>query len=267
MRVGTKICAAAMLAALAAVMLGGCINIDLGGLTGNGRMATEERELDLTLAGVVNRTSFDIVIDPGLEGKAVIEGESNLIGRIDLNQNGEGLLTVDLKPDTNIIMHGRMTVRIPAINGGVIRTEGSGDITLKGGTLEGEAFDIGISGSGDVTLSLKARSIKASINGSGSMDLMAEADTFYAAIGGSGDMSVKGSAGQLGLSSGASGSFDGSRLAAGNADIDLSGSGDADINVSGTLTGSIRGSGDITYGGDPQSVDIDDSASGDVYAR
>ncbi len=267
MKTRARACAAVMLAALAAVMLGGCVFIGGNGLVGNGQMKTEERNIEGALTGVINRTSFDVVIDSQLEGKAVIEGESNLIEFVELFRDGAGVLNVGIRPGTSITRLRRMTVRIPAVSGGVIRTEGSGNITLAAGTLEGESFDVGASGSGDVCLKISAKDLALTISGSGNMDIDADADTLTATIGGSGDISIKGNAGQLSVSSGGSGGFEGFGLKAGDADVRLSGSGDASVTVSGSLTGSISGSGDIVYGGNPESVSVSDNASGDLHAR
>lgn len=269
MKLWFKICTAVMIAALAAIMFSGCIYINGGnGLIGNGQIVTEERELKDALKGVINRTSFHVVIDPGLQGKAVIEGESNLAERVELSQGSDGVLTVGVESGTNIIQLSKMTVSIPSIvGGGIIRSEGSGDITLSSGKLSGDEFKVYIEGSGNVRLSLDTKALEIAVNGSGDAEIDAVPDTLKVSIGGSGDTNVRGSAKQLSVSISGSGDFGGSDFTVEDAEVNISASGNAGVNVSGKLTGSITGSGDIIYGGSPVSVQVKDSGSGDVRSR
>ena len=257
-----------LLAALLAVMLAGCftINLNTDAVVGNGEMETREIELD-TVTGVSNQTSIDVIIDPDLEGNAVLDAESNLIDLVEVTQSSNGLVKVDMKPGVSIMIRKSMTLRIPAMEGGRIEINGSGNISLAGGTLTGDAFEVQIAGSGDVRLALDAQSISLSIDGSGDIALSASTDTLNVRSNGSGEIAISGEASQMDVSLNGSGDFSGFDFSVQNAKVTIHGSGNADVFVTGNLTGSIGGSGDVTYDGDPQSVSISENGSGDADPR
>ncbi len=266
-----KACAAVVLVALATMALAGCfyINTGEGGrlVTGSGKIGTRDVELTEALTGLVNEGSIDVVIDPALTGKAVIEGDDNLVELVELTQRGDGVVTVKYEYRTNIMTINRMLVRIPAINGGQIVINGSGDVSLASGTLSGDAFDVRVTGSGDMKLALEADGVSLSVNGSGDIDAAIAAQKLAVESRGSGDIGLSGTAARLDASISGSGELEAGRLEAQDADVNLSGSGDVRVTVTGALTGSVNGSGSLVYGGSPASVDVSDNGSGDVHAR
>lgn len=261
--------AAVFLAALTAVMLTGCFYVNLGGdmVVGNGELETRDIELDSAVTGLTNQTSVDVIIDMDLKGKAVLEAESNLIDLVEVSQSSDGNVTVDMKPHTSFSLRKPMTLRIPAIEGGRIEINGSGDVSQTGRTLTGESFDIHISGSGDIKISMETQRLSLAVDGSGDMDLSVKVDEANVRSNGSGDITISGLVQDLDVSLSGSGSFRGFDFSAQEASVDISGSGDANVFVTGKLTGSINGSGDITYDGDPDSVSISDNGSGEVHQR
>lgn len=265
-----KACAAVMLVALATIALAGCfyINTGEGGrlVTGSGKIGTRDVELTEELTGLVNEGSIDVVIDPALTGKAVIKGDDNLIEMVELMQDG-GVVTVKYEHGLNVLAINRMLVRIPAINGGQIVINGSGDVALASGTLSGDAFDVRITGSGDMKLALEADEVSLSVNGSGDIDAAIAAQKLTVESRGSGDIGLSGTSARLDASVSGSGELEAGRLEAQDADVNLSGSGDVRVTVTGALTGSVNGSGSLVYGGSPASVDVSDNGSGDVHAR
>lgn len=264
-----KACTMLLLAALAAATLTGCIYINMGGeaVIGNGKVETRDIDLKYEVTGIRNQSAVNVVIDMDLQGKAVFEAESNLIEIVNVSQQSDGVVTVDVKPATVITVTKPMTLRIPAMEGGRIEANGSGNITQAEGTLAGESFDVCVVGSGDIRLSLEAERLSLSINGSGDIELSAAANITSADSSGSGDIAISGETQSLEVSMNGSGIFSGFDFAAQYAQVDISGSGDANVNVAEGLTGSINGSGDITYDGNPQSVSISDKGSGDARER
>lgn len=264
-----KACAALITVALITMALTGCFYINLGGdmVAGNGEMETRDINLDDEVTGVRNETSIDVMIDTGLEGKAVLEAESNLIGLVEISQQSDGMVTVGMKPHTSITASKPITLRIPAMEGGRIEINGSGNITQTEGKLLGESFDVRIAGSGDIRLNLETQRLSLSINGSGDMELTAVAGEASADSNGSGNIALSGAAEKLKVSLNGSGHFKGFNFAVQDAHVTTNGSGDAEVNVTGEITGSIGGSGNITYSGNPESVSISDNGSGDVRAR
>ena len=271
MKSGLKILSIAAMLLLAVIALSGCNAVvnSFGGniIKGNGELVSQERELG-TLNGVINKTSFHVVIDPAMEGnKATIEAESNLIDLILLTQDNDGVVTVEVKPNAGIQTTKQVTVTVPAIHGGTISADASGDITAIGDPLRGDAFIVMANGSGDVQLALDTASLQVSINGSGSITADLTADTLAISLNGSGSFDAKGSAGTLTATLNASGSFKGFDCASGDTHVDVHGSGSANISPSGSLTGSVTASGSIVYAGSPASIDISESGSGSVRSR
>ncbi len=264
-----KACAMLLLAALAAVTLTGCIYINMGGeaVIGNGKVETRDIDLKYEVTGIRNQSAVNVVIDMDLQGKAVFEAESNLIEIVNVSQQSDGVVTVDVKPATVITVTKPMTLRIPAMEGGRIEANGSGNITQAEGTLAGESFDVCVAGSGDIYLSLEAQRISLIINGSGDIELTAAADEASANSNGSGDIAISGETQNLDVSLNGSGNYSGFDFAAQYVHVTVNGSGDAAVYATEEVTGSIDGSGDITYDGNPQSVSISDKGSGDARER
>lgn len=265
-----KACAALALTALLAAASAGCLYINIGDgktVMGSGRIETLDVPMENAPAGVDNQSSIDVVIDPSLEGKAVIEGDSSLIGYVKLEQDSAGTLYVDYEAGINIVNVNSMTVRIPAPQGGRIIVNGSGDMTQAGGTLTGGDFDVRVNGSGDISLNLEASGLYVDANGSGDADISAQTDAAVINLDGSGTVSLSGSSQTLDLSSTGSGDFNGFDFAVRDASVSLHGSGGADVCVTGALKGDISGSGGITYAGSPASVEVDDNGSGGIHKR
>ncbi len=237
-------------------------------VVGNGKMETKTLDIEQDVTGLKSMGSIDVIIDPSLESEAVIEGESNVIDLVELNQNSSGELTVSTKDHTSLTLHKPMTVRIPAVNGGTIELDGSGSISLDADeALKGDNFRVGIMGSGDIQLILETSDLEALVSGSGDIDLKVNTQQIRADIDGSGRIKVDGSAANADISINGSGDFDGRDCAMKSVNVNISGSGDISVNVASELTGSVNGSGDVIYTGDPATVSISDNGSGDVIKR
>jgi hypothetical protein len=76
----------AMLAAVSA----GCISIDLGGesISGNGDRVTREKALDGELKGVRTSSLINVILDPELDGRFILEGDSNILDIVKVEQSG-----------------------------------------------------------------------------------------------------------------------------------------------------------------------------------
>lgn len=254
-----------------ALMFTGCLNIHIGDgkmVIGNGEMESKTVSVEQDVTGLYNTGSIDVVIDPAMEGEAVIEGESNIIELVELEQDAQGVLTVSFKESVSVSLSKGVTVRIPAVNGGTIEVNGSGSITLDGSdALLGDSFNVRVMGSGDIRLMAQAQKISTDINGSGNVNLDVKTSQFTAGIYGSGDVSVTGSADSIRVSIDGSGNVDALGCDAASADVMVGGSGDIAVNVSSELTGSINGSGDVLYTGNPGTVSVSNNGSGDLIKR
>lgn len=214
-----------------------------GCVTGNGDIVTKEIPIGSELKGIINSGSFDVKIDPSLKGKAVLEGESNILERVDAGQNEDGVFEVAFKPKGSIGYHKTVNVRIPVVNGGTFKINGSGSIRLQGdGALNGD-FDV-------------------RINGSGNIDMKLEAGRINAGVSGSGNISVSGTAKDTDVEIAGSGNYNGIDCVTEKADIRIMGSGNVYTSAKDELTASILGSGNLFYRGDPPKMSVSVSGSG-----
>lgn len=223
-------------------VLAGCFYVP--GVAGNGKAETREMPLTQPLTGVDNMDSFEVTIDPSLSGKAVFDGESNILDLMDSTQNEKGVLELAFKPGTNLMTVQSVKVRVPAVNGGLIRASGSGNILIAGdGVLTGDTFTFETTGSGTIDVAVDAKAISATLSGSG-------------------DITLSGSAGNQTVRTSGSGNYKGFACKGNSANVGIQGSGRAEVYTDTSLTGLISGSGDIIYDGNPAKVDISGQGSG-----
>ncbi|MEM1339518.1 MAG: head GIN domain-containing protein [Bacteroidota bacterium] len=212
---------------------------------GNGKIVTVERSVGaydyVALAGW-----FDVELVDGEEGELTLQGEENLLEYIKTEVK-DGKLTIKQKKGVNLRPSSWnegiiITVPVESVDG--VSLSGSGDIVSKT-TLTSDNFKTSISGSGDITLQVEAKSIDASMSGSGDINLSGKATDFEVSVSGSGDIKA----------------YD---LSAEFVDAQVSGSADIRVTANQMLKARVSGSGDIRYKGNPKKIDTKSSGSGDI---
>jgi len=249
---------------------------------GNGNVVTVERTIS-DFSGVKISCSADVFLRQGKGNTIKVRTDENLQDMIETEVRS-GILHIDV--DGNIRNVEVLEVYVTVDNLEKVVINGSGDVESEN-TIEGMDFEISINGSGDVELDLDVKSLETEINGSGDVEVsgvqgnfdlhVAGSGDFYAEdlrlneceikINGSGDVKLKGSADKLYVNQSASGDVNLYSLSAGDVEATASGSGDIIVFVTGTLKARLSGSGDLTYKGEPTSVDVSASGSGEVYHR
>ncbi len=212
---------------------------------GNGNTVTIERSVGeydyVALAGW-----FDLELVDGDEGELTLRGEENLLEYIKTEVK-DGKLTIKQKKGVNLrpsSWNEGITITVPVESVDGVSLSGSGDIVGKT-VLKSDNFKTSISGSGDITLEVEAKSIDASMSGSGDMNLAGRATDFEVSVSGSGDIKA----------------YD---LEADFVEAQVSGSADIKVTATQTLRARVSGSGDITYKGNPKKIDTKSSGSGDI---
>lgn len=164
--------------------------------------------------------SFDVEIKQGPQSDVVIEGDENIVKIVECKVEGDALI---IKTTENYTTSTKLVVKVtmPAIDG--LDLSGSGSINAS--DVSGDKLAIDLSGSGDITVNGKVRSLTADISGSGGIEASA--------------------------------------LEAEDATVDIAGSGSARVFANGALTGEISGSGDIRYKGSPK-LTKDINGSGEI---
>jgi len=249
---------------------------------GNGKIVKQNREVS-GFSAIKVSCSADVFLKQGKETAVTVRADENILEMVETEVSGN---TLKIDIDGSISNCKALEVYITVVELDKVEINGSGDVVSEN-QLEGIDFEISINGSGDVDLDLSVKNLETKINGSGDVDVSGVQGNFYLKVSGSGDFSandlrldqceieiygsgdvqLEGSASEVSVQQSASGDVDLYNLKSGDVDVHTSGSGDVIVYVSGVLKVRLSGSGDVTYKGDPKSVDASASGSGEVYHR
>lgn len=116
------------------------------------------------------------------------------------------------------------------------------------GSFSGESLSVSTSGGSDVELNLAVDVLEITTSGGSDVELTGRARMLRATTSGGSDLDASG-------------------LSADEADIRSSGGSDIEINVTRSLVARASGGSDISYGGEPETVDVDSSGGADVTRR
>ena len=183
---------------------------------------------------------YEVAVRVGATRSVVLHGDDNLLPLV-RTEVRNGTLYIesdeDLRPRDEI----RIEIGVETLN--AIQSGGSSDVAVR--DVRSSAFDVGVSGSSELTANGEFGDLSASISGSGEIHMNGTADAIDGDVSGSGELDLL--------------QVRGARTAR----IDVSGSGDATLQVSDRLDASVSGSGDVRYRGRPR-VAADVSGSGSV---
>ncbi len=213
-------------------------------VNGNGKMVTDSRNTS-TYEEIALVGSLDVKIIEGTEGRIEVEAESNLQEYI-LTEVKDGKLKISVEKDISLNPSRNMdiVIKVPVESINKLSVTGSGDVS-NSGLLKAKELSIGVTGSGDINLTLEAKDLSGSITGSGDIKLMGKALNFKCKVTGSGDFMA----------------YD---LNADHVEAVVSGSGDIEVVATKSLKARVSGSGDISYRGNPEKQDFKTSGSGDI---
>ena len=226
------------LATLAAAGCGFSVDWDGPAIAGSGISKSETRTLPsfdaIDLSG-----DFDVFVEVGPPRSLVVTGDDNLLPLV-RTEVRNGTLHIDREQDFRSHRDVKIEISVESLRG--FRSGGSSDVVVR--NVRARAFDVGVSGSSELTASGEFGDLDASISGSGEIRMEGTADEIEASVSGSGELDLR-------------------EVAARTARIGVSGSGDATVNVRERLEASVSGSGDVRYVGRP-AVERDLSGSGSV---
>ncbi len=225
---------AGFLAIMLSLILPSCNNC----LEGNGKMAT--RTAKFTEITSINLSlSADVKLVADSTGTVTIEGESNLIEAIVLEQTGTQLR---ITSEPCISSNKPITITIPMKMVSELQINGSGSIK-SAAKMSASDLELGINGSGDIDIDVDATNVKSKINGSGNIILKGAAQRHKIDVNGSGSLEAE-------------------NFSTGNVSIDINGSGDCKVIATTALSVDIKGSGSVYYSGTPDiSSDIKGSGT------
>lgn len=207
-------------------------------MEGNGKMAT--RTAKFTEITAINlAVSADVILVNDSTGTVKIEGESNIIETLLLEQKGTSL---KITSEPCFSSNKPITITIPMKSVSDLQINGSGSIKSEN--------------------RMSSSSLEISINGSGDIDILVDAANVLSEINGSGNITLKGAAQRHKIEVNGSGNVDAENFPTGNVSITVNGSGDCKVMATNALGIKIRGSGSVYYSGAPDiSSDIKGSGS------
>jgi hypothetical protein len=228
-------------------------------IKGNGNVISETRALT-GFNKVENEGAFDVYIIQDSVSEVTIEAESNLIGYIRTEIQGN-TLNIYTKENLRTTRPIKLYIYTPDINS--VRLSGSGIIDLR--TIYTDEMEVVLSGSGEIKGTVFADYTSVGINGSGTANMSLNSGEVQTDISGSGDMYFSGQATTAHFGISGSGSIRAYNLVLQNCYANISGSGDMYVNVSDLLDVKISGSGSVYYIGYPE-IHTNISGSGSVIS-
>lgn len=188
----------------------------------------------------------ELVIKQGSSSSVVIEASDDALDRIETEVRG-GVLQIKQNNDWNwwkgwSSKKVKIYITNPVFNH--VSVSGSGNIRGEN-TLESKDMYVAVSGSGKLTLDIKAVQLESKISGSG-------------------NVSLKGSARNTELMISGSGNLDAENLASENCQVRISGSGNCRVQVDNSLDSRVSGSGNVFYRGNPEKLTNKSSGSGSI---
>ncbi len=215
------------------------------GIKGNGILKKETRHVSnydkISVAG-----DFNVTLIHGKEGELNIKIEENLTKYLITEVEGDKLI-IKWKKGKNINTRKGVFIVVPFQTIDEINLFGSGNIVCND-EIKADSFKTLLTGSGDITLNMNAKSLQAKVTGSGNIELLGKTNDVNILVTGSGGVQSY-------------------KLVAENGEAKVTGSGDIKMNVSKYLKAKVTGSGDITYSGDPENQNFKITGSGDIEAR
>lgn len=207
-------------------------------MEGNGKMATRSAKFS-EITSINLSVSADVKLVADSTGTVKIEGESNIIEAIILEQKGS---TLRITSEPCFSSNKPVTITIPMKTVSDLQINGSGSIKSVN-KMASSDLELGINGSGDIDIDVDAANVLSKINGSGNIILKGAAQRHKVEVNGSGSLEAQ-------------------NFPTGNVAITVNGSGDCNVFATTALGIKIRGSGSVYYKGAPDiSSDIKGSGS------
>ncbi len=226
-------------------LLGSCTN--WFGITGSGNILSESRTVtDFNSVEIVSSADAEIV--KGDTYSVEVSDYENIIQYLSL-KIVDHKLTISVEPSTTILNNSKAKVMITMPDTlKSLSITGSGDMKINSAFKDIERMIITGSGNIDATQRLDIKDVEVTVLGSGNISATGNAKSVKALISGSGDIHL-------------------SDLIAFSADCTITGSGNIDVNVTNELKAKITGSGNIYYYGNPGTVNSSTPGSGVVIKK
>jgi hypothetical protein len=212
-------------------------------VSGNGNVTKETRKVE-SFDGIKASAGINVFLFQGDEEKVVVEADENLHDCIKTEVKGS---TLHCYIDGNIHFSKKMIVYVNYKMLNKINASSGSDVS--GETLlKTETLSLGASSGADLKLEVEAQTVSCDVS-SGS------------------DAVIKGKAQHFQGSASSGADIKADELTVSSCDVNASSAGDIRISVTDRIKASASSGGDITYYGNPEKENIDESSGGDVSRR
>ncbi len=214
-------------------------------IEGNGNVTTKTISTG-NYDGIKGVGSMDIHLVAGNEGSISVATDENLHEYLEIEVNNN-VLTIKTKKNHHLKSKKGIHITVPFQEISSLGLVGSGDIDTKD-TIKADTFEINVTGSGDINVSVDTLTLNAEVTGSGDITLTGKTNILDVNVTGSGD-------------------FKGYDLISNTTEAYVSGSGDAKVYAKESLKARVNGSGDISYKGNPERKDTKTAGSGNISSN
>jgi len=214
----------------------------INGVKGSGQEVTQTREIaDFTALDVGGMYEVELVA--GQSPSLVISGDDNIVPLVSTTvHNGKLTITSEGRIRPKLAL--KLNITVPNIE----RVHSSGASELQIRQVNNDKLFIETSGAGSVVLEAETKHLTIETSGAGSIKARGVAETFVVETSGAGDVQAK-------------------DLRASNVKVSVSGAGDVEVFARQTLDVHVSGASDVSYYGNPKTVNKHVSGAGDVRKR
>lgn len=190
---------------------------------------------------------IDLFVRQGADVRVEVESDDDLAEIVTEVRDG----TLEIRRERSLSRffdwgdHGAVHVTLPALT--ALTASGGSDVRAEG-TFSGDKLAIVASGGSDVAIDVAVAALEATASGGS-------------------DTRLSGTARTARLQSSGGSDLDASRFTVAEATVESSGGSDISIGVSESIVANASGGSDITYSGDPRSVNVNASGGADVRRR
>lgn len=216
---------------LTATMLISCDAFFRKTVNGNGDLIVAQRNLS-PFQEVLTEGNLRVELSYSDECRVEVEADNNLQKFIQTKVNDDKLV-LKVQKGVRLKSDNPMVIKVAMPNITALNNSGSGTVTTIGKLKGSGAVKIESSGSGSISLRLRAPAVKATISGSGNINLSGETKEVKFKINGSGKILAD-------------------SLKSETADVVINGSGRIKLYAETSLKSVINGSGSIDYMGSPE---------------
>ncbi len=229
-------------AALIGISLTACnFDIQLGQVSGNGNVVTEDRPVTSDFDAVKGSAGLDVFLTEGDENKIVVEADENLMEVIETEiTNGE----LRIGTNKSIRRSKSQKVHVTYVSLNKVSASSGSDV-ISNSVIKSENLSLDSSSGADLEVEIIAKEVYADVSSGADLKVSGRAERLVAEASSGSDLKAR-------------------DLEVKKCKANASSGADIVVNVREEIEGRASSGGDIRYYGDPTAVSVKDGASGSV---